>query len=44
MTALFVFALSFAVFGIACGSYCLGCSLVRLVPALKLRQKKKDRP
>ena len=46
MTALFVFALPFAVFGIACGSYCLGRFLARLVPDLwaRLRQKRKDRP
>ena len=45
MTALFVFALPFAVFGIAYGSYCLGRFLARLAPFLwaKLRQKKKGR-
>lgn len=45
MTALFVFALPFALYGIAYGSYCLGRSLARLVPALwvRLRQKKKGR-
>lgn len=41
MNALFVFALPFAVFGVAYGSYCLGRSLVRLVPGfwVKLRRK-----
>lgn len=45
MTALFVFALPFAVFGIACGSYCLGRSLARLVPVFwaQFCQKKKGR-
>lgn len=45
MTALFVFALPFALYGIAYGSYCLGRSLARLAPALwfRLRQKKKGR-
>ena len=45
MTALFVFALPFAVFGIAYGSYCLGRSLAQLAPAfwLRLRRKKKGR-
>ena len=45
MTALFVFALPFIIFGIVCGSYCLGRSLARLAPVLwlRLRQKKKDR-
>lgn len=45
MTALFVFALPFALYGIAYGSYCLGRSLARLAPTLWLRfcQKKKDR-
>lgn len=45
MTALFVFALPFALYGIAYGSYCLGRSLARLVPTLwlRLRQKKKGR-
>ena len=46
MTALFSFALSFIIYGMACGSYCLGRFLVRLAPALwaKLRKKEKDRP
>lgn len=45
MTALFVFALPFALYGIAYGSYCLGRSLARLVSALwvRLRQKEKGR-
>ena len=45
MTALFVFALPFTLYGIAYGSYCLGRTLARLAPALSLRlcQKKKDR-
>ena len=45
MTALFVFALPFALYGIAYGSYCLGRSLAQLVPVLwaRLRQKKKGR-
>ena len=45
MTALFVFALPFALYGIAYGSYCLGRSLARLAPSLwtKLRQKEKGR-
>lgn len=41
MTALFVFALPFALYGIGYGFYCLGCSLARLLP--KLRQKEKGR-
>ncbi len=46
MTALFVFALPFMIYGMACGSYCLGRSLARLVPRLwaRFRKKKKDRP
>ena len=46
MTVLFVFALPFALYVIAYGSYCLGRSLARLVPILwvKFRQKRKDRP
>ena len=46
MSALFVFALPFALYGIAYGSYCLGRSLARLVPVLwaRFRKKKKDRP
>ena len=45
MTALFVFALPFIIYGIVCGFYCLGRFLARLVPALwvRLRKKKKDR-
>ena len=45
MTALFVFALPFALYGIAYGSYCLGRSLARLAPRLwaRLRQKNKGR-
>ena len=45
MTALFVFALPFMIYGMACGSYCLGRSLARWLPALwlRLRQKKKGR-
>ncbi len=45
MIALFVFALPFALYGIAYGSYCLGRTLARLAPALwlRLRQKKKGR-
>lgn len=45
MTALFVFALPFALYGAAYGSYCLGRSLARLVPDLwaRLRQKKVGR-
>lgn len=46
MIALFVFALPFMIYGMACGSYCLGRSLVRLASRLwaRLRKKKKDRP
>lgn len=46
MTALFVFALPFVVFGVAYGFYCLGRSLARLALILwaRLRQKRKDRP
>lgn len=46
MTAFFVFALPFIIYGIAYGSYCLGLSLARLVPRLlaRFRKKKKDRP
>lgn len=45
MTALFVFALPFAVFGVAFGSYCLGRILAQLASALwfRLRRKKKGR-
>lgn len=45
MTALFVFALPFALWGIVCGSYCLGRFLAQAVPALwaRLHQKKKGR-
>lgn len=45
MTALFVFALPFALYGAAYGSYCLGRSLARLVPVLwaRLRQKRRGR-
>lgn len=45
MTALFVFALPFVVFGIAYGSYCLGRFLARLLPAFwaRLCQKEKGR-
>lgn len=45
MTALFVFALPFALWGLAYGSYCLGRFLARTVPVLwvRLRQKRKDR-
>lgn len=45
MTALFVFTLPFALYGIAYGSYCLGRSLARLVPVLwaRLRQKERGR-
>lgn len=45
MTALFVFALPFALYGVAYGFYCLGRSLARLVPGFwfRLRQKKKGR-
>lgn len=45
MTAFFVFVLPFAVFGIACGSYCLGRFLAQAVPVLwaRLRQRKKGR-
>ena len=45
MTALFVFALPFAVFGAAYGSYCLGCLLERQLFCLwvRLRQKEKGR-
>ena len=42
MTVLFVFALPFALYGIAYGSYCLGRSLARLWA--RFRKKKKDRP
>ena len=31
MTALFVFALPFIIYGIVCGSYCLGRSLARVL-------------
>ncbi|MCI9332332.1 MAG: hypothetical protein HFG05_09190 [Oscillibacter sp.] len=46
MTAVFVFALPFILYGVAYSSYCLGRSLARLAPALwaKLRKKEKDRP
>lgn len=46
MTAVFVFALPFILYGIAYGSYCLGRSLTRLAPVFwaKLRKKEKDRP
>ena len=46
MTALFVFALPFIIYGIVCGSYCLGRSLARLVPVLwaRFRKKKKGPP
>lgn len=45
MTALFVFALPFILYGVGYGSYCLGRSLARLVPNLwaRLRQKEKGR-
>lgn len=45
MTAVFVFALPFILYGVAYSSYCLGRSLARLVPVLwaRLRQKKKGR-
>lgn len=45
MTALFVFALPFAVFGIAYGFYCLGRFLAWAVPVLwtRFRQKEKGR-
>ncbi len=45
MTALFVFALPFILYGIACGSYCLGRFLVQLVPNLwtRLHQKEEGR-
>lgn len=45
MTALFAFALPFALYGVAYGSYCLGRSLARLVPVLwtRFRQKEKGR-
>lgn len=45
MTALFVFALPFALYGVAYGFYSLGRSLARLVPVLwaRLRQKEKGR-
>ena len=45
MTALLVFALPFALYGLAYCSYCLGRSLARLAPRLwaRLRKKKKDR-
>lgn len=45
MTALFVFALPFALWGIAYGFFCLGRSLARLAHALwlRFRRKKKGR-
>lgn len=45
MTALFVFALPFALYGVGYGSYCLGRSLARLAPVfwVRFRQKKKGR-
>lgn len=45
MTALFVFALPFALYGIAYGSYCLGCLIERQLFYLWVRfhQKKKGR-
>lgn len=45
MTALFIFVLPFALYGIAYGSYCLGRFLAQAVPALwtRFRQKKKGR-
>jgi len=44
MTALFVFALPFALYGIAYGFYYLGRALVQLLPGLWSRflQKKKN--
>jgi len=42
MTALFVFALPFALYGIGYVFYCLGRSLAQLLP--KFKQKGKDRP
>lgn len=41
MNALFVFALPFALYGVAYGSYCLGRSLAWLVPALWARLQRK---
>ena len=41
MTVLFVFALPFALYGIAYGSYCLGCSLARLLPTFWARLQRK---
>lgn len=45
MTALFVFALPFALYGIGYGSYCLGCLIERQLfrSWARLRQKKKGR-
>lgn len=45
MIALFVFALPFALYGVAYGSYCLGRALAQLLPGLwaRFRQKKKGR-
>ena len=45
MTALYVFVLPFFLYAVACGSYCLGRFLARLVPNLwaRFRQKKKGR-
>lgn len=42
MTALFVFALPFALYGIAYGSYCLGRSLARLLPAFWVKLWRKE--
>lgn len=46
MTALFVFALPFILYGIGYGSYCLGCLIERQIFRFwaKLRQKRRDRP
>lgn len=41
MTALFVFALPFVLWSIACGFYFLGRSLARLAPVLWARLQRK---
>lgn len=41
MTALFVFALPFFLYGVAYGFYCLGRSLARMVPDLWARLQRK---
>lgn len=42
MIVLFVFALPFALYGLAYGSYCLGRFLARLVPSLWVKLWRKE--